>query len=105
MPKHRTKKKVVHINNLKEWVEQHARVLRIVAVAEESDELVGKLKLSGDELTKQQKKTLDGLLAEFGDMLNNNPGLTQNAVHKTDTGMFDPLGPYCIVCAQRGDSR
>ena len=29
---------------------------------------------------------LDGLLAEFGDVLDSNPGLIQTAVHKIDTG-------------------
>ena len=100
VPKHRTKKKIVHRNNLKEWVEQHASVLRIVAVAEESDELVGKLKLSGDELT-EQKKMLDGLLAKFGDVLDSNPGLTQTAVHKIDTGDVRPIRslPYRLCPA------
>ena len=34
----RNKHKVVHINNLKMWVEQQAQVLRIVCATEESSE-------------------------------------------------------------------
>ena len=66
VPNYRNKCKVVHINNLKTWVEQQARVLRIICVVEESSETPAKLKLLGNTMPAQGQQALTSLLNEFG---------------------------------------
>ena len=44
------KPRTLHINNLKPWVERTGKVLRIIALAEETIDLKDTLKLVGDSL-------------------------------------------------------
>ena len=87
----RNKHKVVHINNLKTWVEQQARVLRIICAVEESSEAPTKLKLLGNAMPARGQQALTSLLNEFEDIMSNLQGNTTSAVHEIDTGMALPI--------------
>ena len=56
----RSKKKcrVVHVNTIKPYHQPHCRVLRVMVVAEDLDELLPKPVLAGDQLMEAQTKKL-----------------------------------------------
>ena len=104
VPNKRKKKKIVHINNCKEWHQADALVLRIVAAAEEmGDEKEDKLGLFEAELTEVQKKTLDDLLRNYQDVLRDEPGLAKGVHYVIETGDSLPKRtmPYRICPAWR----
>ena len=70
----RKKRQVIHINNCKLWHPVDESVLRIVAAAEEEDELEkDKTKLAGDILTTIQRETPNNVLENFKDVLKDVP--------------------------------
>ena len=103
----KNKRKMVHINNLKTWVEQQARVLQIVCAAEEaaeeSSEAPAKLKLLGNAMPAQGQLALISLLNQFGDVMSNLPRNTTLAVHQIDTGTALPI--RLAPCTQLGRHR
>ena len=103
IPKFRGKTKILHVNNLKPWVEQRGKVLRIIAVAEDVMTEEEKLKLVGEPLTADQTTEIDEILLEFKDILVNTPGHTNIAVHAIDTGNHQPIHtlPYTLCPAWR----
>ena len=54
VPHHRAKTKIVHINNLKTWKQEEARVYRIVVAADDMTDLEDGLKLHGSVATANQ---------------------------------------------------
>ena len=62
IPKFCGKTKILHMNNLKPWVEQTGKGLRIIAVAEDVMTEEEKLKLVGEPLTADQMTEIDEIL-------------------------------------------
>ena len=99
IPKFRGKTKILHVNNLKPWVEERGKVLSIIAVAEDVMTEEKKLKLVGKPLTADQTTKIDEILLEFKDILVNTPGHTNIAVHAIDTGNQQPIHtPHIESC-------
>ena len=98
------KKKIVHVNNCKQWHRSDASVLTIVVAAEEKgEENVNKLKLSGDNLSDSQCQDLQNLLDPYKDVLKEDPGLIKGVHHSIDMGDSSPRRtmPYRICPAWR----
>ena len=98
VPNKRTKRKIVHVNNCKEWKQSESSVLRIVVAAEEEGEQKETLKLIEENLNVEQQKQLQEVLAKYSDVMENQPGLMSGVVHDINTGDAVPCRtlPYRI---------
>ena len=94
--------KVLHVNMLKKWSTPEARVHGVAVVHEEVGESESPqgLLLSRDGFvpTGKQQTKLDGVLAEFGEVLCDNPGRTEAITLSINTGEATPIRshPYRI---------
>ena len=65
VPNFQSKEKTVHINNLKPWVECIGKVLRKVALAEETMDLKDTLELVGDSLLQNRQAEICEILESY----------------------------------------
>ena len=103
--------RIYHVNLLKKWETPVSDCYYTTEVSVEEDEeegqdwratRKGEPKL-GEQLTMQQKQDLQGLMAEFVDVLQETPGRTDLTEHSIYTGEARPvrLPPYRIPHAYR----
>ena len=96
----RSKKKcrVVHVNTIKPCHLPDCRVLRVMVVAEDPDELPLKPVLAGDQLMEAQTTQLQQILEGAEGTFRDDPGLTTGCEHLIKTGDALPIrsGPYVI---------
>ena len=97
----RSKKKcrVVHVNTIKPYHQPDCRVLRIMVVAEDPDELPPKPVLAGDQLMEAQTTKLQQILEGTEGTFRDDPGLTMGCEHHIKTGDALPIRsvPYAIL--------
>ena len=108
----RKRKRVFHVNMLRAF-QVHRAVESNDGVVEENDEDVlfwkdgdpGDQPTISDRLGAEQQKQRRQLLTEFNQVFRNQPGQTQLAEHKIDTGSARPvrLPPYRLPQAYRSD--
>jgi hypothetical protein len=98
----RKRKRVFHVNMLRKWHVQSSTNYLCEEVAEDMEEVPGwndgvegEAKV-GEQLTREQNKELEELLAEFGDVFQKYPGYTDLAEHSVKVGDAPPirLSPY-----------
>ena len=111
----RKRRRVFHVNMLRAFQVHRTTESNYFTdgVVEESDEDVLFWKdgdpddqpTISDQLNSEQQQQLSQLLMEFGQVLQNQPGHTQLAEHKIDTGSARPvrLPPYRLPQAYRSD--
>ena len=104
----RKRHRTFHVNMLRKWHEPAASIF--TAMEDVTDGLDGEdvpvwngeastaasNPVFGDQLTSEQQQELQGLLEEFADVMQNQPGRTDAAEHTIDTGTARPvkLPPY-----------
>lgn len=110
------KRRVVHINMLKPWIEETS-VMAVTCADEDTDsrELpiytweaeTGELPHINPSLTTQQQQDLQELLAEMGNNFSNEPGITGAGLHHIRTGANQPVyqQPYRIPHAWKDQVR
>ena len=84
----RSKKKcrVVHVNTIKPYHQPDCRVLRVMVVAEDPDELPLKPILAGDQLMEAQTTQLQQILEGAEGTYRDEPGLTTGCEHHIKGG-------------------
>ena len=111
----RKRHRTFHVNMLRKWHEPAASIF--TAMEDVTDELDGEdvpvwngeastaasNPVFGDQLTSEQQYELQGLLEEFADVMQNQPGCTDAAEHTIDTGTARPvkLPPYRLPHAHK----
>ena len=95
------RKKVVHVNSLKTFIERDLNVLRLTAVLEggsENDELddFGRSHIVEGKAVGFNQKDIDNIIAEYSDILTHKIGLTSLQEFSIETGNFPPIAqnPY-----------
>ena len=98
MTDRRKKKRVLHINMLRQWHSPSAVSLLAEEVQEEVDDVISwddqggeETPVVSDHLSTTQRKELDELIHEFRDVLSNQPGKTHIAEHRIKTGATTPI--------------
>ena len=111
----RKRHRTFHANMLRKWHKPAASIF--TAMEDVTDELDGEdvpvwngeastaasNPVFGDQLTSEQQHELQGLLEEFADVMQNQPGRTDAAEHTIDTGTARPvkLPPYRLPHAHK----
>ena len=110
------KRRVVHINMLKPWIEETS-VMAVTCADEDTDSMelpihswepeTGETPHINPSLTAQQQQEVQELLAEFADTFSNEPGLTGAGLHRIRTGDNQPVyqQPYRIPHAWKDQVR
>ena len=95
------RKKVVHVNSLKKFIERDLKILRLTAVPEgdsENDELedFGRSHIVEGKTVGFHQKDIDNIIAEHSDILTHKIGLTSLQEFSIDTGNSPPIAqnPY-----------
>ena len=95
------RKKVVHVNSLKKFIERDLKVLRLTAVLEggsEYDELedFGRIYIVEGKAVGFNQKNIDNIIAEYSDILTHKIGLTSLQEFSIDTRNSPPIAqnPY-----------
>ena len=91
VPHHRAKPKLFHINNLKTWIQEEARVYRIVVAADDMPDLEDGLKLHGSIATHTQLEQFAKIKQNFADVLNEVPGKIESEEISINTGDSPPI--------------
>ena len=87
IPKHRGRRKVVHVNNLKPpWVQEQARVLRIVVGADEAEDSHEGLKVSGATIVAQELEKRAEVRSDYTDVSREEPGELKGDEIEINTG-------------------
>lgn len=111
----RKRHRTFHVNMLRKWHEPAASAFTAMEeVADEPDgedvplwngepSTAASNPVFGEQLTSEQQHELQGLLKEFADVMQNQPGRTDVAEHTIDTGAARPvkLPPYRLPHAHR----
>ena len=87
------KKKVVHINTIKEYNERIRKVTAILEEDKKDDDIMNtndKLKLIAGDTEENRKADIEVLQQEFSEILREEPGTTDLAVFKINTGDAQP---------------
>lgn len=92
------KRKVVHINLTKPFNLPECKVLRIMAVADESEPDKDKVTLCGDQTDESQEVILHDMISKRPAIFSNEPGETTLCEHHIDTDSIKPIrsAPYSI---------
>ena len=88
------KKKVVHINTIKEYNERIRKVTAILEEDKQDDDIMNtndKLKLIAGDTEENRKADIEVLQQEFSETLREEPGTTDLAVFKINTGDAQPI--------------
>ena len=112
MADRKKKKRILHVNMLKQWYSPTAVSFLAEEVPEETDDIVlwdtpidrdDEAPVISDRLSPEQHRDLQGLLKEFDDVLNSRPGKTASAECRINTGTSPPirLPPYRLLHAYR----
>ena len=109
---HRKRKRVFHINMLRAFQVRRVAESNESVVDESDDDVLcwkdgdpGDQPTISNRLSTDQLEQLQHLLTEFSEVLKNQPGQTQLAEHKIDTGSARPvrLPPYRLPQAYRSE--
>ncbi len=93
------KSRVVHVNNVKEYVQDSTVIHRLVVYAEEPSADIEYNRLAGCNLSVQQLADIENIKNKWSHVLNDAPGNTNRAIHGIDTGETPPIRsqqPYLI---------
>ena len=91
VPHRRAKTKIVHINNLKTWKQEEARIYRIVIAADDMPDLEDGLKLHGSVATATQLEQLAIIKQKFAEVLNRFDAVSAYMRKKDHYGLSDFL--------------
>ena len=83
-----------HFRFLKEHVAEDVVVRRVLLARDDEENIedtMRGLKLQGDVVSDEKKRQLEVLVAEFGDVFRETPGLTKLTSHMIDTGEATPI--------------
>ena len=99
--------RVVHVNTIKLYHQPDCRVLRVMVVAEDPDELPLKPVLAGDQLMEAQTTQLQQILEGVEGTFRDEPGLTTVCEHHIKMGDALPIRsvPYAISPKKLEDVR
>ena len=87
------KSRVVHVNNIKEMLQDKVAVHRLVVSAEEPSVDVEVLKLSGNDLDSQKREQIQRLKDEWAHVLTDKPGIPRTRSMSLTQEMLDLLDP------------
>ena len=93
VPTRRSRRRVVHINMVKEWQQAEATVLRVAVVQEEEEQEITQTKTTGS-LTELQQQQLDQVLLSHQDVVTTRLGETARVTLKINTGEAPPTRVY-----------
>ena len=85
------KARVVHVNNVKELIQERVVIHRLVVSAEENIMDVAEPKLGGDQMDASMAEDIDAIKTEWAHVLNDNPGNTSVIGHVINTGDARPI--------------
>ena len=88
------RKKIVHINTIKEYNENIRRIAAILEDDKEDDDIVetnDKIKLVNDSVDEGRQTDIRSWCSEFGDVLREEPGTTELTQLKINTGDATPI--------------
>ncbi len=90
--------RVVHVNIIKPYHQPDCRILRVMVVAEDPEELPLKPVLASDQLMEPQTTQLQQILEGSEGTFRDEPGLTTGCEHHIKTGDALPIRsvPYAI---------
>lgn len=93
VPDKRSHTLIVHINSLKPWKLPSVNLFRVVVAQESegSDESLGKVKMGSSVLSNGQRKQLQQLLNNYGDVVTARLGRVSSTTHSIDTGLVHPI--------------
>ena len=92
---------MVHVNTIKPYHQPDCRVLRVMVVAEDPDELSLKPVLAGDQLMEAQTTQLQQILEGAEGTFRDEPGLTTGCEHHIKTEMLCPSDRYRMRSRRR----
>ena len=88
------RKKIAHINTLKEYKDSIRKITTILEEDKQDDDIMDtndKLKLIAGDTEENRKADIEELQQEFSDTLREEPGTTDRAVFKINTGDAQPI--------------